>query len=256
MAPARRRTPSMTAALLGLALAAAAAAPGLAQTPAPGLVLHVRRLFGYGAGAQIQGSFRLEVDGPAGLASVTYRLDGAVLTTTTQAPFSAGLNTDDYPAGPHTLTAEAVTADGRPLAAEPRHYEFVAASSVLPSVAQLFLPLIAALAAAALLTAGASALAGRRPAPTASPRTYGLLGGAVCPKCGRAFPRHLWGIHVGLGYRLDRCERCGRWSWVRRASPAELEAAQAAEAPAPEGHTQPSAESRLKRGIDDTRFVD
>src|SRR6185436_10633364 len=91
------------------------------------------------------------------------------------------------------------------------------------------------------------------PLPPGTPRRYGLMGGAICPKCGRPFTRHWWGLNAGLS-KFDRCDNCGRWSLVRAAPLEKLRAAEAAEV----GHAAVapalSPEEKLRRQLDDSKF--
>lgn len=256
--PAAYRLVSISLIILGLALSLPAWAA--AQTPVPDeLVLYVRRTFGYGGGSQIQGSFRFEIQGPADLTQVTYRIDDTVISTTTQSPFRVDFQTDDYPLGQHTLTAEGLTAGGRTLTAAPRRYEFVSAGAGTQAAIQLIVPLLGGVLGVMALTFVISMLPtwlGRRqPLPAGAPRDYGLLGGAICPRCGRPFPRHLWGINVSFAGKFDRCDHCGKWSLVRRASPEALQAAEAAELAA-NPRQAPPADASLRKEIDDSRYVD
>ena len=93
---------------------------------------------------------------------------------------------------------------------------------------------------------------------TGKPRTrhgYGLLGGTVCPKCGKPFGLHWWAPHIGLG-RYDRCPHCGKWSAVRFASAERLREAEKLMGDGPGEPTvqSVSAEEQLRREIDDSRF--
>jgi Zn ribbon nucleic-acid-binding protein len=110
-----------------------------------------------------------------------------------------------------------------------------------------------------LLVMGLQLFIARRagPTPLGAKRNYGWLGGAICPKCGRPFPIHLWGLNTVSG-KFDRCDHCGQWSRARRASPEALTAAEAAEA-APSSAPSPAsitAEERLRQQLDDTRYTE
>ena len=90
-------------------------------------------------------------------------------------------------------------------------------------------------------------------------RDYGMMGGAICPKCHRPIRLGLMPLKLGFGTKVIRCEFCGKWSIVRRASLSELRAAEAAElADARSGSLTPvkSEEERLKEQIDESRFTD
>jgi hypothetical protein len=234
------------------------AAPALAQSQ--DLQLTVRRDFGYGGGDQIQGLFTLQATGPADLASVTFKVDDQVVGTVAAAPFQVSFNTDSYPLGWHTLTAEGQTAAGQKLASAPRRFEFVSASTGVQSVGRIALPIVGVLVLIGAIALIATFLDIRRskasPTPLGAVRQYGIMGGAICPKCGRPFSRHWWAPNAGLG-KLDRCPHCGRWSLVRAVPLEQLRAAEAAELKQdlPTGPaSQPSAEEALRKQLDDSRF--
>jgi ribosomal protein L32 len=88
------------------------------------------------------------------------------------------------------------------------------------------------------------------------PRNYGMLGGTVCPKCGRPFPRHLFGIKLIVG-RLDRCDNCGKWVMTNRATPAALRAAEEAEkADLVADEAVTAVKEDNSPSLDDTRYMD
>ncbi len=89
-----------------------------------------------------------------------------------------------------------------------------------------------------------------------APRDYGIIGGAVCPKCGHPFSLALFSLKLGLDARLARCESCGKWSVVRRSSPDELRAAELAEAQPSQPIREKSEEEKLKDLVDQSRFTD
>ncbi|MDW8325247.1 MAG: hypothetical protein RMK99_01670 [Anaerolineales bacterium] len=225
------------------------------------LTLYVRRNFGYSSGSQIQGNFRLEVEGPANLVSVTYFIDDEVLAVTTEPPFRVDFVTDSYPNGWHTLKAMGQTADGRTLVSNTRRFEFVPASVGLEAAGRITIFIFAGVAVVILIVLAVQALVlgrNRTALPPGAARNYGLFGGAVCPRCGRPFPLHLWGLNVGAG-RFDRCDHCGKWSVVRRASPEALRAAEAAELAQSRPETsfaESDPEERLRRKLDETKYTE
>lgn len=218
-----------------------------AQEASP-LTLSVRRQWGYGGGSQIQGRFRMEVTGPADLAQVTFFIDAEVVGTAAAAPFQVEFDTDAYPLGWHTLSATGQTAGGQTLTSNTRRFEFVAAEVGYQAGARIAGVIGAGVAVLFVVLVGVQALLfrGRRGAAR-----YGWLGGAICPRCGQPFPIHLWSLNA-VGGRFDRCEHCGKWSLVRRASPEALAAAEAPATPPAAPVTDPEAE--LRRRLDDTRY--
>lgn len=90
---------------------------------------------------------------------------------------------------------------------------------------------------------------------------YGLLGGAVCPNCGRAFSRHWWAPTLLVG-RLDRCPHCGKWNLVRQATSEALSRAESLSHPPDEedpglgSGAEEGDEDRLRRDLEESRFED
>lgn len=89
---------------------------------------------------------------------------------------------------------------------------------------------------------------------TAGAPGYGLAGGAICPRCKRAFARDALSPNLIVG-KLCRCPHCGKWSVVPRATPAALAEAETANRAAPEPATPTlSEEERLRRKIDASKY--
>ena len=237
-------------------------ATGAAWAQDEELTLGVHRTFGYGAGSQIQGNFRLEASGPADLASVTFTLDGAELATDTEPPFETRFVTDDYATGWHELSATGTTAEGRTVTARTRRFEFVSSSQAFSMVGRIMLPLLAVVGVLLLVSVAGPMLASLRgrnqpPLPAGAPRSYGMLGGTICPKCHRPFSRHWWGLNMLTG-KLDRCDHCGKWSIVRALPREMLDRAVAAEL-ANERARQPaapptSAADELTKALEESRW--
>lgn len=227
------------------------------------LMLSVHRDWGFGSGSQIQGLFTLEATGPGSLTSVTFKIDGAVIGEAAAPPFKIQFKTDDYPAGWHDLTAVGATSDGRTLTSSTRRFEFVAAEYAWGRAQRLMIGVGGAVMALALFGVAVQflpSLFGKRKSalPPGAPRAYGLKGGAVCPKCRRPYSIHLLSFNL-FARVLDRCDHCGRWSLVRRASPGELRAAETAELARslPEAPvTAETPEEKLRRQLEESRFVD
>ncbi len=237
-----------------ICLLAWAALVGSAAAQESELTLYVRRNFGYGGGSQIQGNFRCEIEGPVDITSVTYYVDDQVLATTTEAPFTVNFETDTYPHGVHEMRATALTADGRTLTSNTRKFEFVAAEVGWQVAGQMGGTILAVVGGAMLVVFGLQTWLVNRDRK-AGGKGYGLFGAAVCPKCGKPFGMHLWGLNA-LGGKYDRCDHCGKWSIVRRASPAALAAAEAADAPAASIPAAEAVKERERRQMDDTRYSD
>jgi hypothetical protein len=178
-----------------------------------------------------------------------------------EAPYRVDFNTDNYAPGFHTFTAEGETAAGQVLISNERRFELVTAAASWQALGNMMVPILIALGGLFVVILVFSLLQIRQtqkhPIPLGVPRRYGLLGGAICPKCGRPFARHWWGLNAGLG-KLDRCDHCGKWSVVRALPLEQLRTAEAAELQAAQGPgpTELSAEERLRRQLDESRYLD
>ncbi|MCI0393820.1 MAG: Ig-like domain-containing protein [Chloroflexi bacterium] len=221
--------------------------PAGAQIEETELELDLDRTFGYGMGAQIQGVFTCEVSGPAGLAQVEFLLDDQVIGTDAAAPFRLRLNTDDYPTGLHTFSAVGTLADGRQVTSNAITRQFVSGQSVNWYVIGVVGLAVALMVARFLFTRSGG---GQR---------YGVIGGTICPNCGRAYAIHWWSFTLVIG-RLDRCPHCGKWRLVRRATPQMLVAAEEAERAEAASQGEPaevvSEEERLRQRLEESRFED
>src|SRR5574341_1722158 len=227
-----------------------------------GLTLSVHRNVGYSGGSQIRGSFRMEVTGPDNLTSVTFKVDDQEIGTVTTPPFRINFNTTSYPLGWHDLSAVGQTADGRTLTSNVRRFEFVSSDEEWAAVGTIIIPLFGLLGMVLLIALGVPlllTLTGRKTTmPLGAPRQYGITGGTICPKCGRPFAIHWWGLNAGL-QKFDRCDHCGRWSLVRRVSAEQLREAEAAELQMAQPETpipELSPEEKLRQQLDDARFVE
>jgi hypothetical protein len=249
--------------LLLLALAVSVPAAALAQGTAT-LELSVRRNVGYSGVGEIQGSFRMEaVATPDDVIRVTFFIDNTIVGIDPEAPFRVDFNTEDYPLGPHTLLAEGDRANGSFVTSEARQFTFVSEAASWDAAKRILVPIFSIVVGAIVLAAGlatAQVMLGKRhPVPLGKERKYGLLGGAICPKCGRPFSRHWWALNAGLS-KFDRCDHCGKWSLVRALPLAQLRAAEAAELKsAGEGAgsvPELSPEERLRRQLEDSRYTD
>ena len=202
------------------------ARPVQAQTEQPYRV-SLRRDFGYGNGMDIQGRMTLSLKGDESAVSrVTFFMDSQELLSTQSAPFSFSFTTDDYTPGVHRLSARVETADGKTYTTDALTCNFLSKEAANKNTAGIILPLLGLTVGIALLSWLIQYL-GSRKKPKSGALTYnGFYGGAVCSKCGKPFARSLLGLNLIAG-RLERCPHCGKWSLTRRASLAELEAAEA-----------------------------
>lgn len=244
----------LTIGLILVALLLLLAEPASAQEGDFGIRL--RRDFGYGAGSNVRGTFTISLEGDESqVAAVEFLIDGKVMARVESAPFHLQFHTDDYGFGMHELSAQVFLQDGRIETTASSWLNFVTPEDERGSITMIFGGLIGAMALGLLIFWLVQRFIFKRK-PGSSANNYGLLGAAICPKCGRPFSRHIWGLNMVTG-KLDRCEHCGKWSMTRRATAQELRAVEAAEA-----SVQPSSEQVISRGqvdknaLDDSRYMD
>lgn len=211
---------------------------------------------------EIRGSFLLYLRGPVeNVKEVTFMLDGESMGTVTAAPFEVKFNTGEFSSNEHSLGAAVTKVDGTQVTTGELRYRFLSAEEESGKLGGILIPLfggIAAVMAIGFLVqwVAAGKRKGIRYEPGAE-RDYGWLGGAVCPKCQRPTPMHLMGFNVGLG-KYNRCENCGKWSVMRRASPQalrEAELRELAESQTTIGETQTPQQTEEQR-LDDSRYLD
>ena len=208
--------------------------------------LRLRRDWGYGAGADIQGRMTISLSGETGtLSKAVFYMDDAIMAEVSEAPFSFSFSTDDYPSGMRKMSAIVFTSDGASQDVAPITYNFLskeAANSATTKILVLVIGLILVSLAVSVFISSRN-----KGSETAN---GGMNGLAVCQQCGKTFPRSILGLNVVVG-KFERCPHCGKWQLTRRASPAEIEFADSRNkpetAPLPEAKTQ-------KDEIDETRF--
>lgn len=225
------------------------------------LILRLARNFGYSSGGgDIQGNFTLSVSGPENLSRVIFYIDGEVMAEVATPPFEYKFSTGNYPDGIHTLSSVGYTANGAELRSNEQRRRFLSAEEAGQNTLKILLPLLGVVFGIMLFSYLFPALLGRgkkHTLPLGAPRNYGILGGAICPKCGRPFGMHIWGLNLMVG-KFDRCPYCGQWSIVRRATPETLREAEIAELERV-GGTQPatlSKEEDLRRELEESRYQD
>lgn len=228
-----------------------------AQTPTP-YTIRLSRDFGYGGGSNVRGTFSLKISGDQEtIREVTYFIDNELMHKTSVEPFKFQFKTDDYGFGWHDLSAEILTTNGAIVSLNPIRYNFVTPEEESSGIKNILIPI----GVVVLIAFGVSALIQflskpKKHASAGQPRNYGLLGGAVCPKCGYPFPRHIWGLNLGVG-KLDRCESCRKWSVVTRASGDQLAAAEASLAAQDEIPAQvQQVKDNTDNSLDDSKYID
>jgi hypothetical protein len=241
------------AAILTALLSVSAAA---AQTET--LRLTLTRDFGYsGFSNDIQGTFTLHAGAPADVVRVQFYIDETLIGTDDTAPFSLQFVTDNFSLGAHNLSATGYASSGQTLRSNTIPVVFVSASAGGQAALRIVLPVLAVVFAAMILAAVVPLLVGRKTKPVApgTQRAY-TFGGAVCPRCKRPFPFPFLAMNLP-GSKVTRCPNCGRWGIFGYASLDRLRAAERAEMPAaPEQLPPESAEEKLKKELDDSRFHD
>lgn len=238
--------------------------PAMAQdaTPAavPAYTLSVRRTFGYSAGGEIRGSFRLTVVGDEGnIQKAVFLLDRQPIGTVTEPPFQLDIHTQDYPEGTHTLSAEVTIMDGSVQVAQGGTFDFVSASQQWAGVMKIIIAVGLILLAIVVigflftyLTTGKTV----KTLPPGAERQYGIQGGGICSRCGRPFAFHWWGMNL-WGSKYDRCDYCGKWSSTKRLPKEELRTAEEAELRnSTQGLTviPQNPEDKFKSMLDDSRY--
>lgn len=232
--------------------------PTIAQAQDGGeLQLRLRRDFGYSAGGDIQGAFTLRVSGPEDLSRVAFFIDEQEIGQATASPFELRFSTDSFAQGPHTLSARGFTQDGRELSSNAIRINFVSAGEGWQAGLKIMVPMLAIVFAVLLVTALVPLLSAKKlqSLPAGTPRNYGMVGGAICPRCGRPYPRHFMAPNMVFG-KLERCPFCGKWAIVagqplerlRQAEQAEVSDVQSG-AVATE-----SEEERLRKELDASRY--
>jgi len=218
------------------------------------LELDLRRDFGYGMGGDIQGKFTLTASGPDDLVEVAFLFDEEVVSVAEEAPFRYVFHTGDYEQGVHALTAEGTREDGSVIYARQLTLNFVSAEQGMASAGSTMLPLLVVIGLIALLGAAMPLLESRKGKPFEVGR-YSGAGGAVCPRCGLPYTRHVLSMNLLVG-KLERCPHCGKWGVVPSASRAALEAAEERyRADRDKGRmTSATEKDDLQRLIDDSRF--
>jgi hypothetical protein len=233
--------------------------PALAQADQP-LSLRLSRDFGYSSGTgKIQGAFSITASGPENLGRVIFKIDDQVIGEASESPFRLRFSTSDYPLGVHTITAAGMMSDGTQLESKLARVEFVSAEEGWQAAAKIGIPIIVVVFGIMLAGILLPLILGRgrrTQLPAGARRSYGMLGGGICPRCRRPFALHVYGLNLISG-KLERCPFCGRWSLVRRRSLEELRAAEAAELKANDsGAGLPdNSEEEYRRQVEESRYL-
>ncbi|GAP16113.1 hypothetical protein LARV_03909 [Longilinea arvoryzae] len=235
--------------------------PAAAQTDAEYL-LKVNKIMGTNMGSQINGTFKLGIDGDLSVVkSVEFRIDGQAIGTADTAPFTLVFKTTSFSGGAHKLSAAVSTTDGRTLETPARTFDFISGEQAGELFSRVILPVMGIIfGVIAVMMVLQFVVFRNRPLAhiePGAPRNYGLKGGAICSHCGRPFAIHFWAINLLPTMRYDRCDYCGKWgvqhivslSALRAAEQREIAAARP-EVPIPEK----SEEEKLKEMMDKAKY--
>jgi hypothetical protein len=223
--------------------------------------IRLRRDFGYGAGANVRGTFTISLSGDESqVASVEFLINGQVMAAVEQAPFRFQFQTDEYGFGQHQLSARVVLRDGRVETTPVRRLNFIRPEEERENVTIIFVGIGGVLLLSLLVYGLIQLLFTKRKPRTAQQgdeaRSYGVFGGAICSKCGQPYPRHWWGVNLGFA-KLDRCEHCGAWGIAKRASAQALRAAEQADVQTQlTDFVDMSFDSEVKDALEDTKYID
>lgn len=213
--------------LLAILISLSLALPSLvfAQEDEDTFRLRVTRDFGFGGGSQIQGRFSMRASGPEDLERVEFFIDGQVVNEDVETPFRYQFDTDEYSPGVHKLSALGYVKGGAVLSSVTFTYEFLSAENARSATLKLVVPILVVVGGLSLVALVGPALLGRRKGAFKIGE-YGAAGGAICPRCTFPYSRRMFAPNLIFG-KLERCPHCGKWAVVSRASPTELEAAEA-----------------------------
>lgn len=224
--------------------------------------LNVRRNFGFSSGSQIRGTFAMDIIGNVPVQSVTYLIDGKIIAESKSQPFGITFQTTSYSVGWHDLSAEVITSDNRKLTTPVRRFEFVSTEVEGQAVTNILIPLLGVVAVVMIIGVASQVFfikkKGLDKLPLGAKRSYGILGGVICPKCKRPYSRHWWGLNMVMG-KLDRCDFCGKWSITHRASSQELDAAEIAELKNTQREIPIAGKDekeKMKEMLDDSKYIE
>lgn len=227
-----------------------------------GYRINVNKEFGFANGSQIRGDFSIALIGDeTNIATVTFQIDGQELAVISQPPFKTKFKTQSYPNGEHQLGAVITFSDGVKQTVEARRFMFISAEEESGAMKEIVFPLLAVVLGLMVIGMGAQFIAGRgKPAggpEPGTPRSYGIAGGSICPRCKRPTPLSIFGLNLAVG-RLSRCDNCGKVSIMRRMPIDVLRRAEADEVKAEETQglsSEKSEEEKLREMLDDSRYT-
>jgi len=225
-----------------------------AQDGEPSLTFSLNKLFGYALGSNIQGSFSVSVQEDEDLTRITLLIDGQEIEFDDEAPFRIQFSTSDFPPDSHSIQVRGITTAGKEVTSQVIVVTFLSSDQARTQTIDFIVPLLAVILAVMLLTSVFPALLGRGKR-TFQPGHYGRAGGAICSRCKLPFSRNLFSANLLIG-KLERCPHCGKWGIIRRASDADLDAAETRLAAAlSDGAIQQEDEAKhLRHMVDESRY--
>jgi Zn ribbon nucleic-acid-binding protein len=226
--------------------------------------LNVNKVAGFNNGSSIRGTFSAGIVGTEDtIQSVTFLVDGQVMSEVTGAPFKTRFETGDYGYGWHELSAQVHLKDGQTVLTAVRKFNFVSSEEESAQMQRLILPVIGGVVGVMVIGIGIQVLVMRkRPnvsLPLGAARKYGFYGGAICPKCQRPFSLHWWSFRLLPLRRFDRCDYCGQWALQHTAGRDQLAAAEQAELVMGQPQmpvTEKSPEEKLRDMVDQSKYTD
>jgi hypothetical protein len=233
----------------------------LAHAQGNGYTVHLRKDYGYGGfGVNIRGKFTISLVGQEGqVQAVTFMIDNTPMVTVHEAPFKYQFQTGGYGFGFHVLSAEVVLKDGGTEVTPALQYNFVSREEEREQIGNILLIVGGVILLAYVIFALIQGIffndRARRGKTVVLGQNYGFFGGAVCPKCGAPFSRHIWGLKLVVG-RLDRCDFCGKWVMTTRATQEALREAENAKLAEQEETQAATPIKETKDQLDQTRYID
>lgn len=225
-----------------------------AQEGEPILAFRLNKIFGYALGSSIQGSFNVSVSDDEDLIRIALLVDGVQVGYDEEAPFRIQFSTSDFTPENHSIQVRGITAEGEEIASRIMELTFLSSEQARTQTIDFIVPLLVVVLVVMVLAAVFPALLGRRK-NAFQPGSYGPSGGAVCSRCQLPFSRSFLSPNLMIG-KFERCPHCGRWGIVRRASSADLEAAETRLATtfSSDAIQQEDEASLLRRMVDDSRY--
>ena len=256
-------------ALLSLVLAACSQGAQQAETVAEPVVesdyaLNITRTFGSDTGTgKIRGTFELKVIGDQhAIEKVSYRLDGEEMALVEEPPFAYKFQTQDHADGEHTLSAQVTTLSGDLIETPGRKFRFMSNEEQFTSMGRIlgivFGVVIGLMLIGVLFQIVIFGGKGLRKLPLGEQRNYGFKGGGICPSCKRPFAFHWFSINL-IGAKIDRCDFCGRFNYIKSRSLDELRAAERDELMQAQPEVpiaEKSEEEKIKDMLEQSKYLD